>query len=57
MYVGVTRAKEELIITWSGENSVFMEGLSGKGLVQGKTRLKSGGWDNGRQMSLFDFMS
>ena len=57
LYVGVTRAKEELIITWSGENSVFMEGLSGKGLVQGKTRLKSGGWDNGRQMSLFDFMS
>ena len=56
LYVGVTRAKEELIITWSGENSVFMEGLSGKGLVQGKTRLKSGGWDNGRQMSLFDFM-
>ena len=57
LYVGMTRAKEELIMTASGEGSIFMENIP-EGIVERKkTRQKNENWDSGKQMSLFDFMN
>ena len=57
LYVGMPRAKEELIMTASGEGSIFMENIP-EGIVERKkTRQKNENWGNGKQMSLFDFMN
>ena len=54
-YVGMTRAREELILTTSGEPSQFLADLPDAAYVKeqaGKTK-DSGA---GEQLSLFDFM-
>ena len=56
LYVAVTRAKEELIVTRSGEGSMFMEGLRGKSFAQERIRQKQTGPENGMQLSLFDLI-
>ena len=54
-YVGLTRAKEELILTTSKEESSFLREIPEEAASREKARShKSMG--NGRQMSLFDFM-
>ena len=52
-YVGLTRAKEELILTTSGETSEFLEHLPKDLLVQEKADQRKQ-TDGGRQMSLFE---
>ncbi len=52
-YVGVTRAKDALIITSSGEPSSFLEELSPDLADRGKART-SKNIDQGRQMNLFE---
>ena len=54
-YVGITRAKEELIMTESGESSVFTKGLPDGTILRESSGLKNSGW-RGRQISMFDFM-
>lgn len=54
-YVGMTRAREELILLTSPEPSVFLEDLPDEVIVReqtGKSRINGGG----RQLSLFEFM-
>lgn len=55
-YVGITRAKEELTMTESGESSPFTKGLPKDVVVREKVGVRSSGWESGRQMSLFEFM-
>jgi len=55
LYVGMTRAGEELIMTESGESSPFMASMPKDVVLREKTGPKAGSWDGGRQMSLFDF--
>ena len=55
-YVGMTRAKEELILSASGEESPFLEKLSEEEIIREKTVQKEKASYGGRQMSLFDFM-
>lgn len=57
LYVGMTRAKEELIITTSGDMSEFLERVPDAMLEKETAQQKNSAWNNGRQMSLFDFMS
>lgn len=57
LYVGITRAKEELIMTESGESSVFTECLSDETVIREKSGSKNSLWNGGRQMNLFEFMS
>ena len=57
LYVAMTRAKEELIITTSGEPSVFLKPIPDTILVRERAKQKNSAWDNGQQMSLFDFMN
>ncbi len=54
LYVGMTRAKEELILVTSGEPSAFLSEISGKAAVRDTalTAPKA----VARQMSLFDFI-
>ena len=52
-YVGLTRAKEELILTTSGEPSEFLEHLPKDLLIQEKADQRKQ-TDGGRQMSLFE---
>ena len=54
LYVAMTRAKEELVLTSSGEASVFIKGLPEDILVREQTGQKSKGWEQVRQLSLFD---
>ena len=54
-YVGMTRAKEELILTTSGDASVFLEDLPEESLLResaDKRKLNNGG----EQLNLFDFL-
>ena len=54
-FVGMTRAREELVITSSGEASPFLEAIPEADAVRetaGKSREKT----EMRQMSLFEFM-
>lgn len=54
-YVGITRAKEELILTAAKEESDFLRDASGELLTReraGRTKKK----EENRQLSLFDFM-
>ena len=53
-FVGITRAKEELVITWFGESSDFLEELPDTVLRQEASRARQ--THSGRQMNLFDFM-
>ena len=55
LFVGMTRAREELVLITSGTPSCFLEELPGE-IVQEQAR---GGWDSPhkmRQLTLFDFM-
>lgn len=54
-YVGITRAKEELILTTSKEESSFLGDIPEEVLSREKARSHKN-MGNGRQMSLFDFM-
>lgn len=54
-YVGMTRAKEELILTTSREASVFLEDLPEESLLrEGADKRKQN--DGGEQLNLFDFL-
>lgn len=54
-YVGMTRAKEELILTTSREESVFLEDMPEEFLLRESAdkRKQNGG---GEQLNLFDFL-
>ena len=54
-YVGLTRAKEELILTTSKEESSFLKEIPAEASSREKARSHKN-MGNGRQMSLFDFM-
>lgn len=54
-YVGITRAREALILTTSKEGSPFLTDLPA-GLVQKEKVRQSKNEGNGKQMSLFEFM-
>lgn len=54
-YVGITRAKETLILTTSKEESLFLKDLP-KELMQKEKARQRKSEGNGRQMNLFDFM-
>lgn len=54
-FVGITRAKEALIITASKEESVFLGDIP-KELVSREKARSHKNMGNGRQMSVFDFM-
>ena len=54
-YVGMTRAKEELILTTSREASVFLEDLPEESLLrESADKRKQNDW--GEQLNLFDFL-
>ena len=55
LYVAMTRAKEELILTSSGEPSIFVKQASENIFVQQQARLKSKNQGEVHQMSLFEF--
>ena len=52
-YVGMTRAKEELILTYSGELSPFLEELP-EGLIEMEKAGSVRKAEQGHQMSLFE---
>lgn len=52
-YVGMTRAKEELILLTSGETSEFLEGLP-EGIIETENREKIREKESWHQMSLFE---
>lgn len=56
LYVGMTRAMEELTMTSSGIESPFFENISPGILAREKVKAEKPGTE-GRQLSLFDFMS
>lgn len=56
LYVAMTRAEEELIITSSGELSVFLQKIRENIITREQSRQRSDRQDSGRQMSLFEFM-
>ena len=56
LYVAMTRAKEELIMTCSGEASVFLQRIPDKIIPRQAVKPRAGQGDGGRQLSLFDFM-
>ena len=53
MYVGMTRARDELILTTSEEPSPFLEELPKDACRREKARTPGSGM---KQLSLFDFM-
>ena len=54
-YVGMTRAKEELILTTSREASVFLEDLPEESLLRESADKRKQN-DGGEQLNLFDFL-
>ncbi len=54
-YVGITRGKEELILTTSGEESEFLKDISKEKICWEKADKRRGA-DGGKQMSLFDLV-
>ncbi len=56
LYVGMTRAKEELILTCCQEESSFLKELDEKLVVREKTAGRKRE-ESGRQMELFEFLS
>ena len=55
LYVGMTRAREELIMTTSGQVSPLLDGISREMAVWDTIKSKSNTAE-GKQLSLFDFM-
>ena len=56
LYVAITRAKEELILTASGAFSTFLQGIPEKLLLRERIRPVRQREDEGKQLSLFEFM-
>ena len=54
LYVAMTRAKEELVLTVSGEPSVFIKQLPEGLLLKEQARPAPKETDGGHQMSLFE---
>lgn len=54
-YVGITRAKEELILTASGEASEFLQNIPEDLMIRGRAGREKRA-EEGRQLNLFDFM-
>ena len=54
-YVGMTRAKEELILITSGDPSVFLEDLPEESLLRESADKRKQN-DGGEQLNLFDFL-
>ena len=52
-YVGLTRAKDELLVLYSGEPSEFLPRLPDGPCVRGKAEVRRRALELGRQMSLF----
>lgn len=52
-YVGITRGKDELILTTSGEESEFLRDISQEGICREKADKRKSA-DGGKQISLFD---
>lgn len=55
LYVGMTRAREELILTWSGEPSMFLEEIPDSSAKREQVK-KEKPAEEAVQLSLFDFM-
>lgn len=55
LYVAMTRAKEELILTSSGEPSIFVKQVSENTFVRQQTRMRNRSQEQGHQMTLFEF--
>ena len=53
-YVGMTRAREELILTWSGERSIFLQELPQEEISWEEAEVKEE--PQAEQLSLFDWM-
>ena len=53
-YVGMTRAKEELVLLTSGEPSAFLSELPEEALL--RETVRGPGETGMKQLSLFDFM-
>ena len=54
-YVGMTRAKEELVLVTSSEPSPFLSEIPEEDLIREHAK-KQGRGDGGVQLSLFDFI-
>ena len=54
LYVAMTRAREELILTFSGEMSSLVRQIPADILMREKARKENISRENGRQLSLFD---
>ena len=54
--MGMTRAKDELIVSYTGEPSMFIGELDEKYMEKRKYRKKRRKQQDAVQMSLFDFM-
>lgn len=54
LYVAMTRAREELILTFSGEMSSLVRQIPADMLMREKARKENINRENGRQLSLFD---
>ena len=52
-YVGITRAREELLLLTAGEPSAFLQDLPGAALFRGEAREQKQPY-GGKQLSLFD---
>lgn len=57
LYVAVTRAKDELIMTGCGEMSVFLQQIPENIITREQSGQRPDRRDEGRQLSLFDFMA
>lgn len=56
LYVAMTRAEEELIMTCSGEASVFLQEIPDKIIQRQSVKPRPVQEDVGKQLSLFDFI-
>ena len=54
LYVAMTRAGEELILTSPGDASIFVKQLPDGILIREQARQREKSWDAGQQLSLFD---
>ncbi len=56
LYVAMTRAREELLMTFSGEASEFVREIPEDVILREQRKPSAESRDGGRQMSLFDFI-
>ena len=56
LYVAMTRAREELLMTFSGEASEFVREIPEDVILREQRKPPAESRDGGRQMSLFDFI-